>query len=242
MTGRRIPPSLKWLIINKARLEGEILKAGDYYPKRLETKAQEIQGIEESLVVARLEYQRVNAVADARMRELRADLDAVIAAMRLHEIEVDPDAIRPITTRDLPRLARRGVMTRLIFECLRLDFPLPSSTSQITVYLAERMGIAFDTEEFDRLRDSARRRMKTLVAQGRIQRHHRKVSVVEGRWSLPGGSLHTVDQWLAEGDAAEDWEEDDATPSAALQHDGCPDSNLATTGKAAPARPDAKSE
>lgn len=95
----RTPPSLAWLIRERARLKGQI----DALDKRLEEIPREL----------------------VRLRGQLAALDAVIPR---HEVEVDPSKIVGIR-QHAPRLLPYGVMTKTVLKCLRTsDKPLTTST------------------------------------------------------------------------------------------------------------------
>lgn len=106
----KIPPSLSWLIKKHARLSGEITK------------------VKKAL-------SRVQHLID-RLQELEASLDAVDNALKLHEIQIDVENIKPIRPRKARSKFRYGEINNLILSYLRsrIDGP-PVSKRDIAEHI-----------------------------------------------------------------------------------------------------------
>lgn len=157
----RIPPSLKWLIDKRARLDAEIKKT------------------DASLAKAKVLIKELAA--------LKKDLKAIDHTLSLHEIQVDLALIQPVKTNhkrvDLPH----GELTRCILECLRKNSgtrPVPKSEIDSFI-LSRHPHLASGHEQRVQLYQSIHSRLKNLAAEGVIQRHHNLVTCTEGLWSLP---------------------------------------------------------
>ena len=80
-----IPSSLKWLIDKYARLAGQIQRKLDQVN----------------------DYKILIADCRTDIRELRKQLAQVEAVMRLHEIQIDPEDLRPVRPQSAPGNGRR---------------------------------------------------------------------------------------------------------------------------------------
>jgi hypothetical protein len=158
MTGR-LPPSLKWLIDKRARLDGEI--------KKMQVAAKNAKELIREL------------------SSIREDLAAVDRALKLHIIQVETENIPPIRTHEKRIKLPHGELTRLLLTCLRQANGVPLSTDQITMFLADYLALAgIEEQDRNRLRQSVRYRLKRLAGDGVIQRHHLKSGREKGLWSL----------------------------------------------------------
>jgi hypothetical protein len=108
----KIPPSLKWLIDKRARLDGEI--------KKTEAAVKRTQHLIEELST------------------IKADLAAIDRALRLHDLQVDVDVIQPIRNQYVRTNVPYGELTRTIFLCLRLHEGRPVSTDRLVEFVAAR--------------------------------------------------------------------------------------------------------
>lgn len=155
----RIPPSLKWLIDKRARLDGEIKKT------------------RESL-------QKAQLLID-ELKQLECDLAAIDRTLGLHEIHVQTDDIPPIKSHYARINLPRGELTRSILLCLRLRGE-PVSTTEIATFIMVRHKNLEIKNEMSRseLGESVRYRLKDLCRQGVVQRNHPLKGASEGMWSL----------------------------------------------------------
>lgn len=158
MTGR-LPPSLNWLIDKRARLDGEIKKMQD------------------AVNCARQLIQELSTIEE--------DLRAVDRTLKLHIIQVETENISPIRSHYNRVKLPYGELTRLLLSRLRKSNGIPISTYELTLFIAECFTAAgAEEKDFKKLRMSVRTRLKNLVRDGVVQRHHFLTGADEGFWSL----------------------------------------------------------
>lgn len=188
MSEVKTPFSLKWLITKRARLVGEIEKALAARDGELAQLAQEIERVNAELSHLTCRRGEYEASANQVLAVLQADLNAVDATIRLHEIGINPDLIAPIRTQEAGRLLPYGEMTRLIFECLRLAKGQPVTTTEIALYLTQEAKATLLPLDFQVFRYSVRHRLKYLCKDGSVRRAHQAKTCLEGRWLLGSSS------------------------------------------------------
>ena len=106
----KIPSSLKWLIKKHARLSGEMAKV-----KKALSKVQHLVD---------------------RLNELETSLDAVNNALKLHEIQIDTQNIKPIRPHKARLKFGHGEINNLILSYLRSRMDeSPVSRLEITEYI-----------------------------------------------------------------------------------------------------------
>lgn len=126
--------------------------------------------------------QRLLEEMPIQLEQRKAELSAIDAIIPLHEVLVDPEAIagtRPRSKNSMPM----GNMKRHILNYLR-SAKTPLYTDDIALHVAKLENIdleAFPRKKFTRLISY---RLKALVAQGVVQRHHPEQTSNIGRWSL----------------------------------------------------------
>ena len=149
----RTPSSMAWLIKKKATLLGRIEKS----EKLLRDLPDQI----------------------AAMKAEASALDIVIP---MHEVEIDPHAIksrRPKRKSVLPY----GVVTRGIYECLRQAKDKTITSLEISIHIAKAQGIPLTRSSAIKI--SVKKRLKSLAAENKIIRHHDVNTKDFGVWSLP---------------------------------------------------------
>lgn len=155
----RIPSSLKWLIDKRARLDAEIQR----------TKA--------SLATAKALIEELS--------KLETDLAAIDRSLRLHEIQVDTDNIRPVRSHYIRIKLPHGELTRSILLCLRKRRGEPVSKSEIAAYIeARHFDLTLSQGTRRLLLSSIHNRCKNLCRDGILKRHHSPDTGEEGLWSL----------------------------------------------------------
>ncbi|GAC1406724.1 MAG: hypothetical protein NVSMB6_03360 [Burkholderiaceae bacterium] len=155
----RIPPSLKWLIVKRARLDGEI--------KKTEAALKRSQRLLEELSV------------------IKADLAAIDRALGLHDLQVDIDLIQPIRSQYVRTAIPHGEITRSALLCLRLNEGGPVSTDTIANFISTRFAdLKATPQDATQFRNSVRHRLKVLARQQIVHRHHPKIGSAIGFWSL----------------------------------------------------------
>jgi len=155
----RTPPSMAWLIRERARLKGNI----DRRLKILEQLPHEIA-------------------------QLRAQLDALDSVIPLHEVKVDPQVIAGFREQG-PRLTGYGEITRLILKFLQDANGAPRYTIEIVMAVCRELNIDLAQIPKCDVVERVGRRLRDLVQQGKLRRHHNptKPGKTDGLWSLALG-------------------------------------------------------
>ena len=147
----RTPASMAWLIRQKRTLLG-----------RLEKKEKTLRELPDEIL---------------KLQQAISALDAVIP---LHEVAVDPSAIKGKRTKKPPFLPY-GVVTRGILECLRLANGVPITSMEISLHIAKANNKSLNSS---RLRTSVRKRLKAMADSGIVIRHHDLITREYGIWTL----------------------------------------------------------
>lgn len=157
----RIPSSLKWLALKRARAADDI--------QRLETRRE----------ILLTEQTEIEALLAIRRQDQEA-LDRVIAT---HEVPIDPSDIPRIRFQQGKRPFRYGQMTKLIFTYLRTRTPEWSTTTEIATFLWTKLeyGAVDYPPEFH---TAIRHRLKHLVQKGRLERTLGAVRHADATWRL----------------------------------------------------------
>jgi hypothetical protein len=153
----RTPPSMAWLIRERAKLKGMIERR----QKQLEDLPREIVAIQ-------------------------ARLDALDAVIPLHEVKVDPQVIKG-TKPKKKSLLPYGVLTRVIYRVLREAGGQPCFSSQIALEVMKEAGIPINHANKVLVTSRVGHRLGNMARQGRVVRHHGTAAGLynEGAWSLP---------------------------------------------------------
>lgn len=155
-----IPPSLKWLIDKRARLAGDIAK----------TKK----------ALSRVEHLVI------KLRSLEDALEAIDNSLKLHEIQINIEYIKPINTQVYRMKFPSGFIRNYVLEYLINSIggaPVPKP--QIVESLRSKH-LAFDVKPLPY--GQASRAISMALAyhhrEGRVIRHHPISTRSEGTWSL----------------------------------------------------------
>lgn len=151
------PSSLKWLLDQHARLQGEINREEKRQRAAEEANAQ-------------------------RLAELQANLRAISRALSLHAIAVPEELITPIGVNYRRHELAYGDLTRYILAALAAADGEVLTTTEVTIFVATSVDPPIEEPAIPVLRVAVRKRLKSLCAQGRAQRLHSKKTASEGRW------------------------------------------------------------
>ncbi len=110
-------------------------------------------------------------------------LASIDQTLDLHEIKVDPRYIPTIRSHDIRVNLPHGELTRGILLYLRLNEGHPSTTYEITSFVAARYAdLNAESTDYSSLKVSVRYRLKNLRRSGIVKGHHKDNS--GGLWSL----------------------------------------------------------
>lgn len=143
----------------RARLDGEIKKA------ELATK-------------------RVTRLLD-ELKRVQNDLSAVDRTLGLHDIKVELALIQPVLSHTVRINVPYGELTRSVLLCLRLNPDRPVRTSGVVAFVAARCAdLEAPQQDTQKLYASVRHRLKNLVQDGVVERHHPMTGSAEGMWTI----------------------------------------------------------
>lgn len=183
MSEIRTPPSLKWLLVRRARLLGEIERhkqAIDAAKARLQEDLNQAQ-----LRLAFLEHELSVPMTEHRMLEVcQNDLDAIDGALKQHEIQVNTSLVRPIRSQIAERHLEHGQISRYIYRYLKSVYPSSATATEIATFIIETEKIPVDIPQYEDFRDRVRQRLKNLTYLGKIAALHPRRTRLEGRWRL----------------------------------------------------------
>ena len=150
----RTPPSMSWLIAQRARVKG-----------RLDRLRRQEGGLPELIKTAEAEL---------------ASLDAVIP---LHEVKVDPNVIKGRQPQR-PKAAPHGAITRFLLKRLRQAAGKPIYTVELALQFAREHEVDLVLLTQADLMDRVKKRLGVLAVQGIVRRHHDIATTNLGSWSL----------------------------------------------------------
>ncbi len=129
-------------------------------------------------------YERALEELPRQLVQLETELASLDAVFKLHVVQVEPQKITG-KQRKRKALLPYGVLSKLILKTLRTAGE-PLSTSTVARRVAEALDEPIGWEMTTPLRQATRKRLRRMVAEGWVERHH-PVCVGakdEGIWSL----------------------------------------------------------
>lgn len=162
----RTPPSLKWLIVKRARLAGTL--------EALHKKSTQLRA-----ELAELEI---------RVASAGQNLAAIDQALTLHEIQVEPENISAIRPKSDKKLFSQGHLSRHILRALRQRGGW-LSTSDIVLQVILHLDDV-DDEKYKLARITVRRRLRNLLIDRVVDRDvpldelGRHDGATEAKWRL----------------------------------------------------------
>lgn len=184
MRRRPIPSSLKWLVTQRARLDGERIKLDAEFEQRLAGLDRAIREAKESVGLFQSEREQFIRV-HMNLREVRdRDVAALDTALGLYDIKVEPESIQAIRSHAGEALFSRGRMTRVIYEYLRMARGDRCGVTEIAVFVQTRLKLQIAETDFEDLRHRVRHRLKGLARLGRLEQIKSPVANVESWYRL----------------------------------------------------------
>ncbi len=186
----KIPSSLKWLIDKRARLLGEIAQVEKATPESQLKLSKKIAHAEFQLIrlqhqLATLRTQQIQARNRPQYLEvLRADMAAIDRALEQHDIQINPELIKPIRSQWAEKFLAHGEITRKIYTCLKAGYPEPQTTTEVTVFILSATEMQLNPNEFMEFKLRVSRRLSHLAWEKKILRLHEVKTCQEGQWTL----------------------------------------------------------
>jgi len=129
------------------------------------------------------EYLKQLRLVNSELPKLKKQLEAILVALGIHEVSIDPDLISPISPRST-RLVPYGEMTRLIYTFLK-NMNGPATTTEIARFIWIKYGFSNDRISFVEFTKKIQKRLKNLACEGKVKRLHPLKTSSEGSWKLP---------------------------------------------------------
>jgi hypothetical protein len=168
----RLPPSLKWLIVQRGRVDGEIQKIKEQILEKQDALNSYQKKIEE-----------LSAQLSIKKASLQETLAAIDKTLSLHEIQIDPENIPAIRGHERMRDLPHGELTRSIYRCLVAANGKPVSSKEIVEFIGKRrLELGLPSAYAGR---QVKNRLLTLFRKGKLVRHHQQKTTDYGWWSLP---------------------------------------------------------
>ncbi len=167
----RIPPSLKWLVVKRATLAGQI----KLQSKTFEAQIGELEAKQEKLISRK----------DKTLSALRRDLAAIDRSIRMHEILVNPKLIEATRVQSQPCTTPHGSITKAIYKVLVLSAPKAATTGDVTNYVIEKCGFDKSPEKYQSIRIKVQHRLKDMAKRGSVRRLHSGQGADLGVWCDP---------------------------------------------------------
>lgn len=182
MPRHKTPSSLHWLIRKKAKLSGEISNIEKTLPTSLAYSQLNLETAERKFIELRENHNK-NLSLGHKLPKLKSQLEAIEIALTLHEVQINTDLIRPVGISKKKAYGPYGSVTRNIYECLRLH--RKATTREITLFVMANNELDKDKIDFEDMRVAIRKRLRTLVHQGKVERLHKPLGSAEGIWKIP---------------------------------------------------------
>lgn len=179
-----IPSSLKWLLDKRARIAGEIEKASSRHHEKKSELSRHLARARASVTSITKAIDKAQDLHDRVRQSLEASLAAIDLVIQHHEVPIDPCELRTVKEHTNAAIGKRGLVTRLIMQCLREAAGNSRTTTEIACYLASRMEHSPVVHDFALFKYQVRKRLGHLVWEGRLERVHAAQTSAEGRWRL----------------------------------------------------------
>lgn len=178
----KIPPSLNWLIKNRARLLGE-LKTLDYLEsKNLDNQKKLLINLQNECKQLKSYIADHEIIKNNVRKDIIQQLEAINTALGMHDIPIDIELIQPIATRKTTKLLSHGLITQSIYECLKIKGPL--TKKEIRNYVMSRHNLERTLHNIKIIDESIYNRIKNLTRQSKLICVDHIGPKKIGRWKL----------------------------------------------------------
>jgi chromosome segregation ATPase len=144
----KTPPSLKWLIVKRSRLSGEV------------------QNLEAERATLKEQVQQI----ENRLTRLNSLLGSLDHTFQLHEIQINPTEIATVVPQKNKRILPPGQMSRQIRRILASHDGW-ASTTEVTHKIIHYSKILVEDEEvYEYIHVAVRKRLRSMLAKGEVQR------------------------------------------------------------------------
>jgi hypothetical protein len=180
----RVPSSLKFLARQRKYAAGELEKSEAEFTARLKFLNQNIKMLEKKLTELRTARTYAERVRHDVLIRKTSDLTSIDSVIALHPIEIDPTLLEATQAHSNRRFLAYNVMTRCIYEYLKMAQGERRGITEIAVYIAMRTEMTMDEDTFVKFRYSVRHRLKAMAHQKKIKRFLGPTSRAETWYAL----------------------------------------------------------
>jgi hypothetical protein len=159
------PSSLKWLINKQTRFAGQILQKQD-----------QLVQLREQMAVCRKE------IAGLQAKQLQIE-----AVMRMHEIKLNAQELRPIRPHSHLSLLGHGGLTRLIYATLRESESGTATTRDFVAAVSKALPVCLDPDQMERVKVRVRVRLCIMAQRGMLTRSPDRGPCEPCSWHLATG-------------------------------------------------------
>jgi hypothetical protein len=144
----KTPSSLKWLIVKRSRLSGEV------------------QNLEAQRASLKEQLRQI----ESRLVTVGSLLSSLDQTFQLHEIQVEPTEIAPVVPQKNKRILPPGQMSRQIRRILASHEGW-ASTAEITIKIIQYSNISVkDEDTYEYVHIAVRKRLRSMFAKSEVQR------------------------------------------------------------------------
>ncbi|WP_175807621.1 hypothetical protein [Burkholderia cenocepacia] len=186
MTSVRTPSSLKWLITRRARIAGELIKLEQRESERLAQEKKERQEVLQEIRRLRTRHLGAKRAGAVQRQSLLDDLAAIDAVFCHHELSINPQLISPVRGHDEKAITKYGDLTKQIYAYLKAANGRSCTARQVATFISASLLTELANRDFAEIRYRIRKRMQSMVAEGRLERVPTPAGCLEGRWRLKG--------------------------------------------------------
>lgn len=126
---------------------------------------------------------RVESTLPELIQAAEAELRSLDAVIPLHEVKVEPQAIQGKRSY-APRLADNGELTRFVYRKLRQASGKPVYTAEFAFQFIREFEIDPAAFSHAQVMDRIGKRLRVLVEQGIVRRHHTAGATEPVAWSF----------------------------------------------------------
>lgn len=170
----RTPVSLNWLVKKHRSIAGQIA-----------VTEKELQMEQKRFLKMKAAHEAELNLHHRHLEMLKQDLESIDRTLRMHEIRIDPSRLQATIFQSSPSTSKYGQLTRLIYKALATSKTGVMTTSKITAFVMNGLGLEPTPEQTKETHHRVRHRLEGLYETKRVMRLHPRQTSKEGSWRLP---------------------------------------------------------
>lgn len=193
--GRRTPPHIKWLLNERAMLQGELQRLTD----RLPAYQERLEAAQAVLEQERATLSSAKHACEAVLQKIQA-LTVTIDSMAP---DVNPDAVGPVNAW-AGKYGQRGTLTAFLKQLLHGAYPDSLTIQEVCLVVQQKFGVVTTTSrERANMVYSIRARLREYRAQGLVESlhvRHKGTRASVWRWRREPSTFETLRRQEAQRD------------------------------------------